>query len=54
MQTLLQITNPNIKKIKIKWNPSQFWDIWMYAINALSVLAPKMPQQFMDYNGGIR
>ncbi|XP_043786535.1 cilia- and flagella-associated protein 69-like [Apis laboriosa] len=54
MQIILQIINPNIKKKKIKWNPSQFWDIWIYAINALSILVPKMSKQFVDYNGGIR
>lgn len=54
IQTILQIVNPNIKKLKIKWNPSQFWDIWTYAINALSVLVPRMPKLFVDYNGGIR
>lgn len=54
MQIILQIINPNIKKIKIKWNPYQFWDVWIYAINTLSILVPKMPKEFVDYNGGIR
>ena len=54
MQTILQIVNPNIEETKVTWNASQFWDLWMYAVNALSVLAPKMPQQFVEYHGGIR
>ena len=54
MQTILEIVNPNVEETKVTWNVSQFWDLWMYAINALSVLAPKMPQQFVEYHGGIR
>ncbi|CAK9831943.1 Cilia- and flagella-associated protein 69 [Anthophora retusa] len=54
MEMILQLVNPNIEETKIHWNSSQFWYLWLYAINALSVLAPKMPQQFLDYDGSIR
>lgn len=54
MQTVLQIVNPDIEGTKVTWNTSQFWDLWTYAVNALSILAPKMPEQFIEYGGGIR
>ncbi|XP_017754601.1 PREDICTED: cilia- and flagella-associated protein 69-like [Eufriesea mexicana] len=54
METILQIINPSIKEIKNTWTASQFWDLWMHAMNALSILAPKIPEQFVKYNGVIR
>ncbi|XP_050588373.1 uncharacterized protein LOC126921145 [Bombus affinis] len=54
MQTVLQIVNPDIEGTKVTWNTSQFWDLWTHAVNALSILAPKMPEQFIEYGGGIR
>lgn len=54
MQTVLQIVNPDIEGTKVTWNTSQFWDLWIHAVNALSILAPKMPEQFIEYDGGVR
>ncbi|XP_060829520.1 cilia- and flagella-associated protein 69-like [Bombus pascuorum] len=55
MQTVLQIVNrDDIEGTKVTWNTSQFWDLWNHAVNALSILAPKMPEQFIEYGGGIR
>ncbi|XP_033335215.2 uncharacterized protein LOC117225643 [Megalopta genalis] len=54
MQTILQLVNPDTEDSKITWTASQFWNLWTYAINSLSVLAPKMPKDFVTYNGTIR
>lgn len=54
METILQIINPSLEEIKNTWTSSQFWDLWMHAMNALSILAPKMPEEFVKYNGVIR
>ncbi|XP_029050719.1 cilia- and flagella-associated protein 69-like isoform X2 [Osmia bicornis bicornis] len=54
MRTVLHLVNPNTKECKITWNASQFWNLWTYAINALSVLVPKMPTEFMEYYGTLR
>ncbi|XP_076397314.1 uncharacterized protein LOC100874990 isoform X7 [Megachile rotundata] len=54
MRTVLHLVNPNVEECKITWNPSQFWDLWTYAINALSVLVPKMPREFIKHHGTAR
>lgn len=54
MRTVLHLVNPNTKECNITWNASQFWNLWTYAINALSVLVPKMPTEFMEHNGTLR
>ncbi|XP_026674261.1 cilia- and flagella-associated protein 69-like [Ceratina calcarata] len=54
MHAILDIVNPNIVNTEIAWNAAQFWDLWTYAINALAVLAPKMPQQFIENDGCTR
>lgn len=54
MKTILQLVNPDIQHSKITWSASQFWNLWVYAINSLSVLAPKMPKDFVTYDGTLR
>ncbi|XP_076642623.1 cilia- and flagella-associated protein 69-like [Halictus rubicundus] len=54
MQTILQLVNPDIERSQITWTTSQYWNLWTYAIKTLSVLAPKMPKDFVAYNGTIR
>ncbi|CAL7952404.1 unnamed protein product [Xylocopa violacea] len=54
METILQMINPSTVETKISWNVSQFWDLWSHAMNVLSILAPKMPKEFMKYDGSTR
>lgn len=54
MKTVLQLVNPSLKNTTIAWSTSQFWSLWIYAIKVLSVLVPKMPSEFVKYNGTIR
>ncbi|XP_076754245.1 cilia- and flagella-associated protein 69 [Xylocopa sonorina] len=54
METILQMINPSTVETKISWNVSQFWDLWLHAMNVLSILAPKMPKEFMKYDGSTR
>ncbi|XP_076278659.1 cilia- and flagella-associated protein 69 [Lasioglossum baleicum] len=54
MRTILQLVNPDIEVSQITWTASQYWNLWTYAINSLSVLAPKVPKDFIAYNGTIR
>ncbi|XP_076240800.1 cilia- and flagella-associated protein 69 [Calliopsis andreniformis] len=54
MRTILQLVNPHIENSNIAWSASQFWSLWTYAINVLSVLVPKMPNEFIKYDGTIR
>lgn len=54
MLTILQLVNPHTTKGESAWSASQYWNLWTDAMNVLSVLTLKMPEQFLEYNGSVR
>ncbi|XP_012288237.1 uncharacterized protein LOC105703988 [Orussus abietinus] len=54
MAAVLQLINPGIENYKVPWSDSQFWQLSEYAMHALTLLVPKMPNEFVKHDGALR
>ncbi|XP_046742513.1 cilia- and flagella-associated protein 69-like [Diprion similis] len=51
MASILSSINPDVKGMNKLLSEIQFWDLHKYALYALAVLLPQMPEKFIEYRG---
>ncbi|XP_046593942.1 cilia- and flagella-associated protein 69-like [Neodiprion lecontei] len=51
MASILSLINPDAKEMNKSLNEMQFWDLHKYALYALAVLLPLIPEKFIEYRG---